>query len=371
MANLMNVILRTTWGAKYGLGWRIRALPATSAWLHHAVTNNLPASISQARERTEMQLLDRIGYSRFSYADKGWSRPAGAGISYSYVVFPSGRAYQGHGINRASSHTAGYNTAGIGIAVPGNTDTQDLTPQQVDAIARLLVQCKRDGILKHARLNGGHRDTGFSTSCPGKHAYRRISEINALAARYEKGQSPATPPPAPAPAPPPEIPITEEARTFQRGYNAIYGKTLAVDGAFGPLSTAAAGTYADDFGYTGATTTPSKTLLTHLEDTMSQLDRIEKKINEVPGKVWLFKLRDPATGKMLHASTFVRYLRSGVQDVTATARGLVEGVASLATGGVDQAEIMRRVDERADQQLADLRVTRASDDANPEQEEQA
>lgn len=331
MANLMNVILRTKWGARYGLGWRIRPLPATSAWLHHAVTNNLPADATTAREHTEMQLLDRIGYSRFSYADKGWARPAGAGISYSYVVFPSGRAYQGHGINRASSHTAGYNTAGIGIAVPGNTDTQDLTPQQVDAIARLLVQCKRDGILANARLNGGHRDTGFSTSCPGKHAYRRIGEINALAAKYEKGQAPATPPPAPAPAPPPNLPITDDARTFQRGYNAIYGDTLAVDGAFGPLSIAAAGTYADDFGYTGAATTPSKTLLTHLEDSMSKLDQIlenqaalAKAVDNLPTaqEIHELPLTNPRDGKKTKAGYFAVYANNRVSDLLEEVKAL-------------------------------------------------
>ncbi|MFK5689615.1 peptidoglycan recognition family protein [Ornithinimicrobium sp. LYQ92] len=301
---LINVVMRPNWGSAYGLGWRIRDLPATTAWLHHAVTNNLPANATTARERQEMRLIDRIGYDRFKYADTGWTRPAGAGISYSYVVFPSGRAYQGHGINRASSHTAGYNTYGLGIAVPGNTDIQDLTDQQVDAIARLLVQLKREGALVNARLNGGHRDTGFSTSCPGNKAYARIGEINALAARYEKGHvtTPVTPP-TPAPQPPPSVPITTEARTFQRGYNALYGKTLAEDGAFGPLSQAAAGTYAEDYGFTGGTTTPSKSLLAHLEDSMTMLDEMRKLRQAVEAKptakqIAEYPYPDPVTGEV-------------------------------------------------------------------------
>lgn len=176
------IIDRRSWGYRYGLGWGFRALPATTAWLHHSVTTHLSAGASYSADREQMRVLDRIGYQRFNYADGGWTRPAGAGISYTYVVFPSGRIFQGHDARRKASHTSGHNTDGIGICLAGNYDNRPPTENQLDAVAWLLNDAVRRGELDTARLDGGHRDTGFATSCPGDLAHRAIPEINRRAA---------------------------------------------------------------------------------------------------------------------------------------------------------------------------------------------
>ncbi|GAA1893717.1 hypothetical protein GCM10009715_43610 [Paeniglutamicibacter psychrophenolicus] len=105
----------------------------------------------------EMRNLDNIGQSRF----KG-------GISYTFVVFPSGRIYEGHSIGRVGAHTAGRNTISAGICLAGNYETNQVTAEQVAALAWLLNHGIEKGWWTENKLDGGHRDTK-ATVCPGKH----------------------------------------------------------------------------------------------------------------------------------------------------------------------------------------------------------
>src|SRR5690606_11920100 len=96
---MTRIISRETWGARHADGFYNRKVGRLDKWLHHSVTTQLPTNASTEAERREVRKLDDIGQSRF----KG-------GISYTFVIFPSGRIYEGHSIGRVGAHTAGRNS---------------------------------------------------------------------------------------------------------------------------------------------------------------------------------------------------------------------------------------------------------------------
>lgn len=180
----MNAIIdRKDWGATQADGFYNRKVGRLDKWLHHTVTTQLSVDASQATEASEMRSLERIGQSRF----KG-------GISYTFVVFPSGRIYEGHSIGRVGAHTAGRNTISAGIALAGNYEVNEMTQAQISSIAWLMNEGVRKGWWTENKLDGGHRDTK-STACPGKNAYKRISEINKVADGAPSKPAPSKPKP--------------------------------------------------------------------------------------------------------------------------------------------------------------------------------
>jgi N-acetylmuramoyl-L-alanine amidase len=167
---VVEIIGRARWGAQHRAGSAAAPLPASEVWLHHSTTTAPSANASFELDAVAVCLLEQIGQSRF-----------GAGISYSFIVLPSGRVFEGHGIDRRGTHTAGRNSTSRAICLLGNYETTDPTPAQHDAVAELLAHGQRAGWWTHPRLAGGHCDVK-ATACPGERAYRLIPEINRRAA---------------------------------------------------------------------------------------------------------------------------------------------------------------------------------------------
>lgn len=167
---MSSIISRETWGAEHHDGFYARKVGRLDKWAHHTVTAQLSKDADLADEYAEMRKLDDIGESRF----KG-------GISYTFVIFPSGRIYEGHSIGRVGAHTAGRNTISAGIAFAGNYETNKLSNEQVNAAAWLLNHGVEKKWWTEKKLDGGHRDTK-ATACPGRNAYAQIPNINKLAA---------------------------------------------------------------------------------------------------------------------------------------------------------------------------------------------
>jgi hypothetical protein len=115
-----------------------------------------------------VRLLESIGQQRF-----------GGGISYTFVVTPSGRVYEGHGVDRRGAHTGGRNSISRAICLVGNYEVDRPTAAQQDSVVALLQYGSDQGWWRQPRLNGGHRDApGASTSCPGRFAEALIPDIN-------------------------------------------------------------------------------------------------------------------------------------------------------------------------------------------------
>lgn len=162
------VIPRSAWGAKFSNGFRTIGLDAWLAagkelWLHHSVTNAPGPDATFEEDCAHMRLIEQIGQNNF-----------GGGISYTWVVMPSGRVFEGHSIDKQGAHTANRNDRSRAICLAGNYDVVALPQRMMNAVALLLREL-------NAALDGGHRDV-YPTACPGRFAYPRVGEINNLAA---------------------------------------------------------------------------------------------------------------------------------------------------------------------------------------------
>lgn len=164
------VILRGEWGARHDNGGGSAPLPASEMWLHHSVTIAPDVLPPFDDDYAAIRTLEAIGEQRF-----------GRGISYTWPITPAGLIFEGHSANRLGSHTGGRNSKARAICFVGNYDVQRPTNAQIQAAAWLLQEGQRRGWIRHARLNGGHRDVK-ATGCPGNHAYAAIGLINSLAA---------------------------------------------------------------------------------------------------------------------------------------------------------------------------------------------
>lgn len=176
----MEIIQREQWGAAFKDGFGTAETPAREVWLHHSVTEAPDLEPPFDDEHAAVRLLEEIGEKRFK-----------RGISYTFVVMPTGRVYEGHSVTRQGSHLANRNGIARAIVWVGNYDTHSPTRQQIEATANLLVFGKQQGWWREARLNGGHGQApGASTACPGRWAGQRIPEVNQLAAAGGTGSAP-------------------------------------------------------------------------------------------------------------------------------------------------------------------------------------
>lgn len=171
---MTTIIPRATWGAQYRDGVGTRKVGRLEKYLHNTATKHLDVDASPIAEREQMRVIERIGQQRF-----------GAGISYTFLVFPSGRIYQGASIQRISYHSGGAadkrprNTLGASICLAGNYDVNALQAPAKAAIVWLLQEGVRQGWWGDPALTEAHRDFK-PTACPGKYAYAEFAALNAL-----------------------------------------------------------------------------------------------------------------------------------------------------------------------------------------------
>lgn len=190
----MKIISRKEWGATAGDGNGERPLPLSTLWLHHSVTKHLPQSATVAQECEQMRAIERIGVARFG---------AHYGFPYTFAVFPSGRAYEGHRLDQRGAHTAGHNTDGAGICWPGNYDVNTAGAKVQEGTAQLVAYLSRTGRLRRAAFTGGHRDSvnavrlAGATACPGRYAHPLVGSLNRRISALLS--TPAAPAPKPAP----------------------------------------------------------------------------------------------------------------------------------------------------------------------------
>lgn len=211
MAAERRIVPRSEWGAQYDNGVGNRPVGSLEKYLHHTVTKHLRKNASAAAEKAQMRAVESIGEQRFL-----------RGISYTFAIFPSGRIYAGADVHRISYHSGpGRNVRGVGIVLVGNYEANDMTDAQVESLAWLLQEGVREGWWNDPAITEGHRDFK-ATACPGKNAYDRIDEINALG----RGGSVEPPKPAPKPDPAPTPKPKSQWPDVE----------LRQDGQFGPLT---------------------------------------------------------------------------------------------------------------------------------------
>lgn len=140
-------------------------LPAAGTYIHHTVTSG--GFRTTKGERKHMRELQQIAFSR-GFDD----------ISYSFVIFRSGRVYKGRGWGVVGAHTEGSNSTSHAFCFVGNFESDRPTKKALESAAALhrrgieLKYIKRDGFIK------GHRDApGAATACPGANLYSVVETI--------------------------------------------------------------------------------------------------------------------------------------------------------------------------------------------------
>lgn len=160
-----DIIPRAQWGAVYGRG-NANATPKSLVVLHHAESPNIPCGVSQARERDAV-----LGIERYHVEHNGWQ-----GIGYNFLVFQSGRIYEGRGWDRVGAHTAGHNSRSVGICLVINADTTPPHDAIIEAVQNLIGTGIRLGKIEPLYELKGHRDYA-STRCPGRHVYTMLGSF--------------------------------------------------------------------------------------------------------------------------------------------------------------------------------------------------
>ena len=114
-----------------------------------------------------MRELQQIAFSR-GFSD----------ISYSFLVFPSGRVYKGRGWGVVGAHTSGANSFAHAISFVGNYEASKPSKESLEAARDVIRQGVKQGHIKKGGFVTGHRDAaGASTACPGKYLFAKIDSI--------------------------------------------------------------------------------------------------------------------------------------------------------------------------------------------------
>ena len=152
------VYSRSFWGAGAPRSKSYMTSTSNGLFIHHTVAG---APTTVEGEKAEMRNLQRIAWSR-GFND----------ISYSFVVFPSGRVYEGRGLNVAGAHTAGYNSSSYAASAAGNYDSS----QPTDALVQAMRWVRRD-YLSLKRLPLRPHSEVYATACPGRYLRVRLNEL--------------------------------------------------------------------------------------------------------------------------------------------------------------------------------------------------
>lgn len=160
----MAIITRAQWGARKPRSvtpcyWT----PGGAAWVHYRGARvGSPIPSTPEGERAEMRNIQAY------HQGQGW-----ADIGYNFVVFPSGRAYEGRGARVVASHCPGHNTE-LGVCVIWDDGAKLPPAAALEAVLNLARRYDR-------RTLKGHRD-GYSTSCPGGALYSWVQSHRVVGA---------------------------------------------------------------------------------------------------------------------------------------------------------------------------------------------
>lgn len=143
------------WGIRPHDTWAVGASPISTIFIHTSVTQQLSALALPRQERGQMRSVDAIAHGR------GYN-----GISYSFGVFPSGRAYEGRGFLVVEAATEGYNTSADSICTIGNTDVFSPTEAQIAGIVAIIKEGQRRGHYAKKISVRPHRAVA-AKACPG------------------------------------------------------------------------------------------------------------------------------------------------------------------------------------------------------------
>lgn len=175
---MTTIISRASWGAKYQDGYGNRPVGDLAVYGHHSVTGHSGPNATFAQDCAAVRTVERVGQNIYR-----------VGMSYTFLIPPSGRIFQGVSIGRISAHTLNRNTGGAALCFVGNYEREELTAAQLAAAAWLLDHGQKQGWWKVDRFTALHRDV-FATACSGKNSVGPLRALRASSGSAPSGGGP-------------------------------------------------------------------------------------------------------------------------------------------------------------------------------------
>lgn len=153
----VEIVPREAWGAQGGKGDWMDPRQAGEVIVHHFWKPNLADVVSADEEAEVVRNVERVHVE-----DNGWSA-----FGYHFVIFQSGRIYEGRGWGREGGHTQGRNEDSIAIVFAVDGDTTELSEEAWEAAEGLVALGVARGHLTEDVRISGHNDHA-EKSCPGE-----------------------------------------------------------------------------------------------------------------------------------------------------------------------------------------------------------
>ena len=98
--------------------------------------------------------------------DRKW-----ADIPYHFLIAPNGTIYEGRSVNTVGETATEYDPTGhLLINCLGNLEVQELRPEQLQSLIKLIAYCSRKYNIPVETL-ASHKDYSSQMNCPGKNLY--------------------------------------------------------------------------------------------------------------------------------------------------------------------------------------------------------
>lgn len=152
----LRIVTRSTWGARAPRGPYAALGRVARRVVHHTAFPSLKIT-SPMLERAHMRVMQGWHFAR-GFSDLG----------YHYVVFPSGRVYEGRPASALGAGVAGHNTGSIHVSFAGNFEFEKPTPAAL-AAAKLLLDRWDAQLVGHYQLQ--------PNACPGSNLKPRLKEL--------------------------------------------------------------------------------------------------------------------------------------------------------------------------------------------------
>lgn len=154
----LTIHTRDSWDAiNYGrletAGWK-RTTPTR---VHHTAAASDANAKTPDDERKVMRNIQRFHVGTRGYRD----------IAYNYVIFPSGRVYEGRGYNKVGAHTLNHNHD-VGICFAGNFTSAAPTDAAVASFKALRTR------LEVSAGKAYPHSSTFATTCPGRPTIKKL-----------------------------------------------------------------------------------------------------------------------------------------------------------------------------------------------------
>jgi hypothetical protein len=136
---------------------------------------HVPVRITIHHEGTRLEITDDaakkiMNIQRWGMGpDRNW-----VDIPYHFLIAPNGTIYEGRNVNTVGETATEYDPTGhLLINCLGNLEQQEMPPQQLESLVKLIGYCCKKYSLPLETL-ASHKDYSTQTTCPGKNLYQYL-----------------------------------------------------------------------------------------------------------------------------------------------------------------------------------------------------